>query len=104
MGIVVSIVLMYAGHIIDNVSRLFVGLSYLFILLYVIILQYILVQILMWLKLLYIQILLVGVGKTAELVDCYYDRMLINYDKIIGLVDDNLKSVLLDQKYPRLGG
>lgn len=45
-----------------------------------------------------------GVGKTAELVDCYYDRMLINYDKIIGLVDDNLKSVLLDQKYPRLGG
>lgn len=47
MGIVVSIVLMYAGHIIDNVSRLFVGLSYLFILLYVIILQYILVQILM---------------------------------------------------------
>ena len=47
MGIVVSIVLMYVGHIIDNVSRLFVGLSYLFILLYVIILQYILVQILM---------------------------------------------------------
>ena len=54
MGIVGSIVLMYAGHIIDNVSRLFVGLSYLFILLYVIILQYILVQILMKLKLLYI--------------------------------------------------
>lgn len=104
MGIVGSIVLMYAGHIIDNVSRLFVGLSYLFILLYVIILQYILVQILMKLKLLYIPILLVGSRKTAELIDCYYDRMLINYYKIIGFVDDNLKSVLLDQKYPRLGG
>ena len=104
MGIAVSIVLMYAEHIIDNVFRLFVGLSYLFILLYVIILQYILVQILMKLKLLYIPILLVGAGKTAELVDCYYDRMLINYYKIIGFVDDNLKSVLLDQKYPRLGG
>ena len=63
MGIVVSIVLMYAGHIIENVFRLFVGLSYLFILLYVIILQYILVQILMKLKLLYIPILLVGAGK-----------------------------------------
>ena len=101
MGIVVSIVLMYAEHIIDNVFRLFVGLSYLFILLYVIILQYILVQILMKMKLLYIPILLVGAGKTAELVDCYYDRMLINYYKIIGFVDDNLRSVLLDQKYPR---
>lgn len=104
MGIVVSIVLMYAGHIIDNVFRLFVGLSYLFILLYVIILQYILVQILMKLKLLYIPILLVGSRKTAELIDCYYDRMLINYYKIIGFVDDNLKFVLLDQKYPRFGG
>lgn len=41
IGIVVSIVLMYAGHIIDNVSRLFVGLSYIFILLYVIVLRYI---------------------------------------------------------------
>ena len=70
--------------IIDNVSRLFVGLSYLFILLYVIVLRYILVQILIKLKLLYIPILLVGAEKTAELVYHYYDRMLINYYKIIG--------------------
>lgn len=88
--------------IIDNVSRLFVGLSYLFILLYVIVLRYILVQILIKLKLLYIPILLVGAEKTAELVYHYYDRMLINYYKIIGFVDDNPKSVLLAQKYSRL--
>ena len=104
IGIVVSIVLMYAGHIIDNVSRLFVGLSYIFILLYVIVLRYILIQILIKLKLLYIPILLVGAGKTAELVDRYHDRRLINYYKIIGFVDDNPKSSLLAQKYPRLGG
>ena len=104
IGIVVSIVLMYAGHIIDNVSRLFGGLSYIFILLYVIVLRYILIQILIKMELLYIPILLVGAGKTAELVDRYHDRMLINYYKIIGFVDDNPKSPLLAQKYPRLGG
>lgn len=69
-----------------------------------IVLRYILVRILIKLKLLHIPILLVGAGKAKELVDCHYDEMLINYYKIIGFVDDNLKSVLLDQKYPRLGG
>lgn len=42
--------------------------------------------------------------ETAELVDRYYDRMLINYYKIIGFVEDNPKSVLLAQKYSRLSG
>ena len=57
---------MYAGHIINNVSRLFVILSYGFILLYIIVFRYILARTLIKLNILAIPVLLVGAGKTSR--------------------------------------
>ena len=103
IGIVLSIVLMYAGHIINNVSRLFVILSYGFILLYIILFRYILARTLIKLNILAIPVLLVGAGKTAELVDVHFSNMPLAMYKIVGFVDDNPKSDVLANKYECLG-
>ena len=103
IGIVLSIVLMYAGHILNNVSRLFIILLYGFILLYVIFFRYILARILIKLKVLAIPVLLVGAGKTAELVDTHFSKMPLAMYQIIGFVDDNPKSSILANKYKCLG-
>ena len=103
IGIVLSIVLMYAGHILNNVSRLFVILSYGFILLYIILFRYILARTLINLNVLAIPVLLVGAGKTAELVDVHFSNMPLAMYKIVGFVDDNPKSSVLANKYKWLG-
>lgn len=103
IGIVLSIVLMYAGHIINNVSRLFVILSYGFILLYIIVFRYILARTLIKLNILAIPVLLVGAGKTAELVDVHFSNMPLAMYKIVGFVDDHPKSSVLANKYECLG-
>ena len=103
IGIVLSIVLMYAGHILNNVSRLFVILSYGFILLYIILFRYILARTLIKLNVLAIPVLLVGAGKTAELVDIHFNNMPLTMYKIVGFVDDNPKSSVLANKYECLG-
>lgn len=103
IGIVLSIVLMYAGHILNNVSRLFVILSYGFILLYIILFRYILARTLIKLNVLAIPVLLVGAGKTAELVDIHFSNMPLAMYKIVGFVDDNPKSSVLANKYECLG-
>ena len=103
IGIVLSIVLMYAGHILNNVSRLFVILSYGFILLYIIVFRYILARMLIKLNVLAIPVLLVGAGKTAELVDIHFSNMPLAMYKIVGFVDDNPKSSVLANKYECLG-
>ena len=103
IGIVLSIVLMYAGHILNNVSRLFVILSYGFILFYIILFRYILARTLIKLSVLAIPVLLVGAGKTAELVDIHFSNMPLAMYKIVGFVDDNPKSDVLANKYKCLG-
>ena len=103
IGIVLSIVLMYAGHILNNVSRLFVILSYGFILFYIILFRYILARTLIKLNVLAIPVLLVGAGKTAELVDIHFSNMPLVMYKIVDFVDDNPKSDVLANKYECLG-
>ena len=103
IGIVLSIVLMYGGHILNNVSRLFVILSYMFILLYIILFRYILARTLIKLNVLAIPVLLVGAGKTAELIDIHFSNMPLAMYKIVGFVDDNPKSSVLANKYKCLG-
>ena len=103
IGIVLSIVLMYAGHILNNVSRLFVILSYGFILFYIILFRYILARTLIKFNVLAIPVLLVGAGKTAELVDIHFSNMPLAMYKIVGFVDDNPKSDVLANKYECLG-
>lgn len=104
IGVITSIVLMYAGHVTNDISRLFVVLAYLFILGFTIINRFILVKILNKWNLLYIPVILIGAGKTAELVKRSFDKMPISYYKIIGYIDDNPKSKLLEASIPRLGG
>ncbi len=50
-----------------------------------------------------IPVLLVGAGKTAELVKKAFDRMPISTYKIIGFVDDNPKSVSIAAEYECFG-
>ena len=68
IGVVVSIVLMYTGHVTNSVSRLFVGFSYISIIVLVTLFRFITHKVLNTLGILYIPVLLVGAGKTAELV------------------------------------
>ena len=103
IGVVVSIVLMYTGHVTNSVSRLFVGFSYISIIVLVTLFRFITHKVLNTLGILYISVLLVGAGKTAELVKKSLDRMPISYYKIIGFVDDNPKSESIATTLPCLG-
>ncbi|MBS5711111.1 MAG: exopolysaccharide biosynthesis polyprenyl glycosylphosphotransferase, partial [Veillonella sp.] len=103
IGVVVSIVLMYTGHVINDVSRLFVVFAYLFMLLFIFSFRFIVGKILSKAGYLTIPVLLVGAGKTAELVKKSLDRMPIATYKIIGYVDDNPKSSTIAKEYPCLG-
>ena len=103
IGVVVAIVLMYTGHVTNSVSRLFVGFSYISIIIFVTLFRFITHKVLNTLGILYIPVLLVGAGKTAELVKKSLDRMPISYYKIIGFVDDNPKSESIATTLPYLG-
>ena len=103
IGVIAAIVLMYTGHVTNDVSRLFVGFSYIFIMLFITAFRFISHKILNALQILYIPVLLVGAGKTAELVNKSLQRMSVSYYKIIGYVDDNPKSASIAKEYPCLG-
>ena len=103
IGVVVSIVLMYTGHVINDVSRLFVAFAYVFMLLFIFSGRFIVGKILSKAGYLSIPVLLVGAGKTAELVKKSLDRMPIATYKIIGYVDDHPKSSSIAKEYPCLG-
>ena len=103
IGVIAAIVLMYTGHVTNDVSRLFVGFSYIFIMLFITVFRFISHKILNALQILYIPVLLVGAGKTAELVNKSLQRMPVSYYKIIGYVDDNPKSASIAKEYPCLG-
>ena len=103
IGVIAAIVLMYTGHVTNDVSRLFVGFSYIFIMLFITAFRFISHKILNALQILYIPVLLVGAGKTAELVNKSLQRMPVSYYKIIGYVDDNPKSESIATTLPCLG-
>lgn len=103
IGVVVSIVLMYTGHVTNDVSRLFVIFAYILILLSILSERFVVGKILSKAGYLVTPVLLVGAGKTAELVKRSLDRMPIATYKIIGYVDDNPKSSTIAKEYPCLG-
>ena len=103
IGVVLSIVLMYTGHVTNDVSRLFVVFAYILILLFILSERFIVGKILSKVGYLVTPVLLVGAGKTAELVKKSLDRMPIATYKIIGYVDDNPKSSAIAKEYPCLG-
>lgn len=102
IGIVTSIVLMYAGHVTNDVSRLFVGFSYILVLVFILVSRFGLYKVLISKGFLYIPVLLVGASKTAELVKRSYDRMPLPVYRIIGYLDDNPKSQNIASSFPYL--
>ena len=103
IGVIVAIVLMYSGHVTNNVSRLFVAFSYGVITINVIVFRYIVERILLYLHLFGVPVLLIGAGKTAELVNHAFNHMPIMCYKIIGYIDDHPKSEAIASQYPCLG-
>lgn len=100
---VAAIVLMYTGHVTHDVSRLFVGFTYIFVLLFMIAFRFISYKFMIRTGLLYIPVLLIGAGKTAELVTRALEHMPLPVYKVIGYVDDNPKSDSIASQYPWLG-
>ena len=103
VGTITVVVLMYAGHVTGSVSRLFVAFSYACILIFDLIFRLIFDALLTRTRVIQIPVLLVGAGKTAELVERALQHMPAMYYKFIGYVDDAPKSSYIQAHYPCLG-
>lgn len=96
-------ILFFAGEV-REISRLAVFLSWLFVFLYMVIARFAVKRLLakcgLWQK----PVVLVGAGKTAELLaQAFDDDPNMGY-KIVGIIEDNHAGKALLHKYPLLGG
>lgn len=97
------IFLMYFTYVAGGVSRLFIGMSLVFILFGILIVRYIVERILIKLGLFQIPVIIIGAGKTAELLLQSFERNPIMRYHIIGFIDDNPVCPHLTNRYPLLG-
>jgi len=102
-SIMVCIVMMYFGHIAGGVSRIYVILLGLLAFCFLCTFRYFLKKILCTFNLLLEPIIVIGAGKTAELIDREIGNDTGFGFKIIGFIDDNPVSEKLPLKYPILG-
>lgn len=98
-----TVVLMYLAGEIRHVSRIFIAigcaLSYLYLLVGRYLIKRLLVTIGLWEK----PVIIIGAGKTAELLaKAFEDEPNMGY-KIVGLIEDNYVQRKLIQRYPLLG-
>ena len=102
-AVIAIIIVLYIGQITASTSRLFIALLLVFTFIYLTIFRYITKKILEHFQLMQIPVLIIGAGKTAELlVQGISSDAGMGY-KIIGLLEDNhVKDVIL-QKFPVLG-
>lgn len=98
------LLLMYFAKVSEVVSRLFVGMTWVFSFSFILSMRYFLKQYLNRHKLLQIPVLIVGAGKTAELVLQSFDRDSGFGYQVIGLVDDHPVSDKLAHEFKILGG
>ena len=103
-SILTSITLIYFGHVANEVSRLFVLLLGPFAFTFICFMRYFVKKILAKFNILQEPILLIGAGKTAELVVNFFERDTGFGVKVLGIIDDKPKSKYLPQKYKILGG
>ena len=103
-SILTSITLIYFGHLANAVSRLFVFLLGPFAFVYICCLRYFVKKALCRFNVLQEPIILVGAGKTAELIVNFLERDTGFGLNIVGIIDDNPKSACLAQKFKILGG
>ena len=103
-SILTGITLIYFGHIADAVSRLFVFLLGPIAFAYICSLRYFVKKLLEKFNILQEPIILIGAGKTAELVLNFFERDTGFGVKVLGIIDDKPKSKYLPKKYKILGG
>ena len=95
--------MVYIGQITASTSRLFIALLLVFTFIYLTIFRYITKKILEHFQLMQIPVLIIGAGKTAELlVQGISSDAGMGY-KIIGLLEDNHVKDGILQKFPVLG-
>lgn len=102
-SILTIVLVMYVAHIAEATSRLFVGLFGVLAFCYLAVFRYMAKKFLVKNQLLAIPVLIIGAGKTAEiLVQAITNDAGMGY-KVIGLLEDNkVKAGILEQ-YPLLG-
>lgn len=97
------IFLMYFTYVAGGVSRLFIGMSLVFILFGTLIVRYIVERILITIGLFQIPVIIIGAGKTAELLLQSFERNPIMRYHIVGFIDDKPVCPHLTNRYPLLG-
>jgi len=103
-GMLLILFLMYFAKVSEVVSRLFVGMTWVFTFTFILGFRYALKQYLNRHKLLQIPVLIVGAGKTAELVLKSFDHDSGFGYQVIGLIDDHPISEKLAREFKILGG
>jgi len=103
-SILTSITLIYFGHVANEVSRLFVLLLGPIAFTFICFMRYFVKKILGKFNILQEPIILIGAGKTAELVLNFFEKDTGFGVKVIGIIDDKPVSAYLSQKFKILGG
>ncbi|WP_251454381.1 sugar transferase [Veillonella intestinalis] len=102
-SIILTVFLMYAANVAGDVSRLFIVFSWVFTFVFLLAGRYIFERILISHGILKIPVVIIGAGKTAELLLKSFERHPIMRYEIVGFIDDNPICKNLIKKYPLLG-
>lgn len=103
-SIVLTVFLMYAANVAGDVSRLFILFSWIITFFTVLFGRYVLERILIATGILKIPVIIIGAGKTAQLLLRSFERHPIMRYEIVGFIDDNPVCEDLIAQYPLLGG
>lgn len=97
------LVVLYLNHTIQNISRIFMLLAWVFSFLYLAIGRYIMKRVVTAVGVLQVPTVIIGAGKTAELlIQAFQHNMGAGY-KIVGLIEDDPQSSEIFHKYPIIG-
>lgn len=103
-SVIMAVFLMYVGNVAGDISRLFIGFTWILTFLFLLFGRWALERILIRQGLFYVPVLIIGAGKTAELLLQSFERNPIMRYEIVGFIDDNPVSHRIAKTYPILGG
>jgi len=97
------IVMMYFAGVAQEVSRIFVFLVWVLTFSFLVIMRYMVKKLLNKFGLLQLPVILIGAGKTAELLlKSFKDDAGLGY-KVVGIIEDNPQTSQISHRYPVLG-
>ncbi len=103
-SVIMAVFLMYVGNVAGDISRLFIGFTWILTFLFLLFGRWALERILIRQGLFYVPVLIIGAGKTAELLLQSFERNPVMRYEIVGFIDDNPVSHRIAKTYPILGG